>query len=162
MTGPINIRSVKYAHTAFLALQSQIIDAVAHEAGEFGARYQGHHWKKPTGNLEGSTETQVVRTRTGNRLVIRNKAKYALAQEFGSGIHATRGPRAKYPIVARRAKALRFVVNGHVVFRKRVMHPGVKPTRFLFQKTEAAGAHEWNLLRSGLGRLALKFSRHRY
>jgi hypothetical protein len=48
---------------------------------------------------------------------------------YGSGEHGRRG--AKYPITARSGGFLRFIWHGQTVFRKRVMHPGVKPTHFI-------------------------------
>jgi hypothetical protein len=156
--GPINITALRNAHSGFLRKQAVAIDYAAREGGEFGARYAGgHKFKKPTGALESATKVRVIRTSSGNRLILSNSKKYALAQEYGSGLHATRGPRAKYPIPAKRGKFLRFVLNGRVVFRRKVMHPGVPATRWLFQKTEAAGAHEWNQLKRRLGRLAENF-----
>lgn len=42
------------------------------------------------------------------------------------------GPkRAKYPIVPVRAAFLVFMWNGRLVFAKKVMHPGVKPRKFM-------------------------------
>lgn len=65
----------------------------------------------------------------------------AEAQEFGSGIHGERG--AKYPIVPKRKRALRFPIGGSVAsgdagfrFAKKVMHPGVRARRFLQQGVE--------------------------
>jgi hypothetical protein len=156
--GPVDIRAIRDAHNRFLRKQQNEIDYAAREGGEFGARYAGgHKFKKPTGALEGATKVRVIRTSSGNRLILSNSKKYALAQEYGSGLHATRGPRAKYAIMPRRAKALRFVINGKVIYSRKVMHPGVPATRWLFQKTEAAGAHEWNQLKRRLGRLAENF-----
>jgi len=65
----------------------------------------------------------------------------AEAQEFGSGLHGERA--AKYPIRPKFKKALRWAGGGSVAngdsgfrFAKGVMHPGVKPKRFLQQGVE--------------------------
>lgn len=63
----------------------------------------------------------------------------ARAQEFGSGIHARRGSKAKYPIIPKKGKFLafkwdvadanperfRFLPDGRVILPK-VMHPGIE------------------------------------
>lgn len=56
--------------------------------------------------------------------LIAGKPRSPLAgiEEFGTAPHEIR---------ARRRKTLRFVVNGRVVFRTRVMHPGTTGTHFL-------------------------------
>lgn len=68
------------------------------------------------------------------------KAPDARAQEFGSGLHARRGPKAKYPIYPKNKKVLAFfwevatsnpdqfimTPEGKVLLPK-VMHPGIKP-----------------------------------
>lgn len=159
MLGPINVSDVRRQHSKFLHSAGEIIDHAAHEAAEFGSKYQGHHWKQPTGNLERQTQARVIKTRQGNRIVLSNKAPYALAQEYGSGLHASRGARAKYPIPGpnnKSGKTLRWVSNGRVHFSKRVMHPGVRATRFLFLKTEAAAARQYNILRGRLDALVAR------
>jgi hypothetical protein len=68
-------------------------------------------------------------------------AAYAEAQESGSGLYGPK--RAKYPILPRFKKALRFPMQGAIgsgsgfVFSRGVMHPGVKPVRFLERAVEA-------------------------
>jgi len=52
----------------------------------------------------------------------RRGLRYTGVEEFGSQAHEIR---------ARRRKALRFTVNGQVVFRSRVMHPGTEGSHFL-------------------------------
>lgn len=68
------------------------------------------------------------------------KAPDARAQEFGSGLHARRGPKAKYPIYPKTKKVLAFfwevatsnpdqfvmTPDGKVLLPK-VMHPGIRP-----------------------------------
>ena len=52
----------------------------------------------------------------------RPRSPLAGIEEFGTPPHEIR---------ARRRKSLRFVMNGQVVFRTRVMHPGTRGTHFL-------------------------------
>jgi len=156
MLGPINVSAVRQQHSRFLHGVATVIDDAANAGAAFGERYQGHHWKAPTGKLEQATKARVIRTRQGNRIILSNNSPYAHAQEYGSGLHASRGNRGKYPIVPRRASALRWVSGGQVHFSKRVMHPGVRATRFLFLKTEAAAAHQYNILRGRLDALVAR------
>lgn len=65
----------------------------------------------------------------------------AAAQEFGSGLHSTRGPKAKYPIVPRNKKFLAFhwekandsiprLPDGRVMLMS-VMHPGIESRPYI-------------------------------
>lgn len=56
-------------------------------------------------------------------------APYAFYVENGTRAHA---------IVARKRKALRFVQNGEVVFRRRVWHPGTWPRPFMAEAQKKA------------------------
>lgn len=64
-------------------------------------------------------------------------APHAAYVEFGTRPHR---------IDARRAKALRFVQHGRVVFRRSVQHPGTQPTHFLWRSVDAAGDELEDLL----------------
>ena len=63
---------------------------------------------------------------------------YAAAVHEGSRPHR---------IVARRAKALRFMMGGEVVFRKSVWHPGTKARPFLTNAAQAVIARDPDLSR---------------
>lgn len=76
---------------------------------------------------------------------LRKSIRHQLVNEFHSKVSAN----AKYagwvedgtqphPIRARRKKALRFVQNGAVTFRKSVFHPGTKPRPFMKEAQEKA------------------------
>lgn len=162
MTGPVNLKALRYCHGQLVANLTRAVNETLTEAGQFGKyRVQHYGWKRSTGALASKTEARVIRTNSGALLRLRNTSPYARAQDLGSGLHASRGTRAKYQIVPRRAKFLRFVVSGRTVFARKVMHPGVRPTRFLFLATEAAGAHEKNLLTTEMGRVARRFNKAR-
>lgn len=66
----------------------------------------------------------IVAGRVGTRT-----ATYVLPHHDGSGPHVIR---------PRRAKALRFVINGRVIFAAKVNHPGSPGTRFLTRALPAA------------------------
>lgn len=159
MNGPIDAHALRALHQDFLnVLSRELADAQA-ETGRFIEHQVARtNWKHSTGALAKATETQVVRTRRGAKLVIRNKKPYALAQEDGSGTHAGRG---FYAIEARRAKALRFVVNGRVFVRRRVMHPGVPATRFLYRAVVSAESHDFQFLRTRMSQVSERFQHRR-
>lgn len=62
---------------------------------------------------------------------VKASAPHARFVEFGTKPHI---------IEARRGKTLRFVAAGGIFFRKRVHHPGTKPTHFM-QTASDAGEH---------------------
>lgn len=79
-----------------------------------------------TGKLRAGWMWKVRKTRDGLEGTLFNRVPHALYQEKGTGLYGPRG--AKYPIRARRAKTLRFRnASGELVFRRSVMHPGVRP-----------------------------------
>lgn len=159
MISPINQTKLRNFHSEFLSALAIEVDAAQSEAARFIEHQVARtNWKHSTGALAKATETQVVRTRRGAKLVIRNKKPYALAQEDGSGTHAGRG---FYAIEARRAKALRFVVNGRVFVRRRVMHPGVPATRFLYRAVVSAESHGFQFLRTRMSQVSERFQHRR-
>lgn len=106
----------------------------AGEVTKLAKSFASNHLKD---KISSSTEergegTYLIRTTT--------KAPDARAQEFGSGLHARRGPKAKYPIYPKTKKVLAFfwevatsnpdqfimTPEGKVLLPK-VMHPGIKP-----------------------------------
>lgn len=157
MSGPINISALRRAHNAFILDLVEQIDEAQEQAGEtlrmnLALRSE---FKNPTGKLAAATETRLIRTRRGNVLRVSNKKPYALAQERGSGTHAGKG---RYLIRPRKAKALRFMQGGAVVFRKSVMHPGVPATHWLLKGIQRGELAETNFLHTRLTQIARKFS----
>lgn len=75
-----------------------------------------------TGNLRAGGRMKMVVSSRGPRGIVEYIAKYAAAVEDGSAPHI---------IKARRKKALRFVVDGEVVYAKSVRHPGTPARPFL-------------------------------
>lgn len=153
----INIAALKRAHNAFILDLVEEIDLAQEQAGDTLKVNLALHseFNKPTGKLAAKTETRLIRTRNGNVLRVSNKAKYALAQERGSGTHAGKGP---YPIRPRRARALRFMSGGAVVFSRGVMHPGVPATHWLMNGIKRGESAETNFLNARFSRIARTFS----
>jgi len=132
-TGPINIAQVQRGHELFLKQQ----DAWVMEALEIAKAQASEHVKKrstfkrrsPTSSLKDSTKGRIVKTRGGKKLHLTWPKKHALFIEYGTRPH---------PIIARRRRALRFVVNGQTLFRRKVMHPGTRPYKFGWKATSSA------------------------
>lgn len=95
----------------------------------------------PTKRIKRNVSIEKVEGRGSSRFItIRIKAPEARAFAYGSGIHSTRGPRAKYPIVPRRGtrnrkgkSALYFYWEkmGQTFVGQKVMHPGVESTGYI-------------------------------
>lgn len=122
---------------------------------EFVKRHIAQHsgLKMRTGSLLNSTSVVTVRTRNGALISVRNNAKQAWAQDQGSGLYGRR--RAKYRITGN--PYLRFMGRTGIVYRRSVMHPGVRPTRFLYNATDAAGRIVEQYLAAHINDVARKF-----
>lgn len=75
-----------------------------------------------TGALRNSIQGEPV-TLVGDKI----RSGVRAQAEYGIFVHEGTKP---HPIVARRAKALRFEMNGMIVYAKSVYHPGTKPNPF--------------------------------
>lgn len=95
----------------------------------------------PTKRIARSVTIDRVEGRAKSRIVtVRIKAPEGRAFAYGSGIHSTRGPKEKYPIVPRRGTkrrkgkaALYFYWEkiGQTFVGQKVMHPGVASTGYI-------------------------------
>jgi hypothetical protein len=155
-----NLAEIHRGHERFKADLRRELDAALDEQ-KLTEEAQAHikanaAFRSRTGNLVSKTEAKVVKLKNGRVVKLRNKAKYAAALDSGSGLH---GPRhSKYIIRARRAKYLRFIGrDGNVVYRKSVLHPGVKPTHFLRTATAVIARKSAERLRAAMARAAEKF-----
>lgn len=77
---------------------------------------------RKTGNLRDSIKTQRISNMHHMLFVDNRKAPYGIFQEIGT---------KPYIIRPRRAKVLRFVVDGKPVFSMKVKHPGIKGVFFV-------------------------------
>ncbi len=109
--------------------------------------------KMRTGNLRDSTKVTTIRTRSGALIKVANTAKYAWAQDQGSGLYGR--SRSKYRINGRPLLVFRW--RGQLVFRRYVMHPGVKQTRFLYNATDATARTMAAWMRTRMNDVARKF-----
>lgn len=75
-----------------------------------------------TGNLRRSMTTDRKRVKNGLEGRVGSPVKYAKWHHEGTRPHLIR---------PRRAKALRFMVGGQIVFASRVRHPGTRPNPYL-------------------------------
>lgn len=74
-----------------------------------------------TGKLKNSTRFQILGAPDTQVLQIRQGARTSTGAFYGEFVRKGTAP---HVIVPRRAKALRFVIGGNVVFARRVNHPG--------------------------------------
>ena len=82
---------------------------------------------KRTGKLRRSTIFQIVGGTTDQRLEIRQGARSKGGAFYGFFVREGTQP---HEIVSRRAKALRFIIAGKVIFARRVHHPGTRPNPY--------------------------------
>lgn len=101
-----------------------------------------------TGAVKSGMRRKFIRLKSGARLEISNRVRHATFLERGTRPH---------PIVAKRGRALRFMVGGQVFFRRRVFHPGTKPTFFLRDATHSAWVRAGVTLRRSMRRHASRF-----
>lgn len=153
----LNLKDVQRAHQMLLSRTGLAVQRTAISAGQEAVKYvqQRPTFTPRTGNLQRKTDFKVVVRRNGKVLQLRNAAKYAHAIDQGSGLYGPSGQ--KYMIAARRRKALRFVWKGVLVFRRYVMHPGVKPRRFLRLAAGIAGTAWFHDLEGEMTAIARKF-----
>jgi len=155
-----DLGKIKRAHQRFMAEHSREV-AVALDPQKLTPwewRYISQHggFTSRTGKLVAKTKVKVLRTGKG-RLIVKstNSAAYAAAQDGGSGLYGPK--RAKYVIRTKNGKALAFTSGGKTIFARSVMHPGVKPTRFLYNANDALFRASKQWLRGAMDRAAKKF-----
>ena len=131
--GPINIAQVRRGHELFLRRQDiwiiQVLAIAKDQAAEHVKKHSKFKRRSATRSLKDSTMGRIVKTRSGRKLRLRWSKKYASFIEYGTRPH---------PIIARRRRALAFVVNGQMLLRRKVMHPGTRPYKFGWKATSAA------------------------
>lgn len=158
----VDISKIKSAHKRFLVAHDHALD-YALSASNIENQVKQHVGNgillaKRSGNLVNSTKAQFIRTSSGAIVRVTNTAKYAQAQETGSGLF---GPsHSKYPITPRGSGyPLRFYwarKRMNVAFWK-VMHPGVRPKHFLQVATNIVFDTRIALLRASMRSAARHF-----
>lgn len=111
--------------------------------GDYVVTHARRNAPKKSGNLADNISAEIPRVDGGGVFSISigtGDVPYAMAIEFGSGIHKPGGGE-KYPILPVRAKALAFVWKNHPpgmepaadgkFYFKKVMHPGVRAQPYL-------------------------------
>ena len=155
----IDIEKIKRKHQRFMAEQSRAVDEQLNslQLTQWVWRWVSDHggFTSRTGNLVKRSKVSIIRTAKGRLVKTSNSAKYAAAQDLGSGLYGPK--RAKYPIRAKGDGMLRFQGRNGIVFRKQVMHPGVHPTRFLYNANDALFRTTKQWLRVAMARAAAKF-----
>ena len=99
------------------------IEELVKKTADFAEKTMKEKAPKRTGRLRGSIHKKVGRLEAE----IGPSAPYAIYIEYGTRPHIIR------PV---RARALRFEVNGEVVFTRLIRHPGTKPQRFIRETVE--------------------------
>lgn len=155
-----DLAKIKQKHQHFMAGFTLDVDRALgpERLTEFEQRYVALNSKfhSRSGNLVKQTKVKVVRTGRGARRIrSTNAAKYAAAQDSGSGLYGPK--RAQYLIRPRKKKALRFSAGGKMVFANYVVHPGVRPTRFLYNANDAAFRAVRGWLLEAMKRAAARF-----
>lgn len=150
---------IKSAHRRFSEAHTRAVDQALETSAltPWVWRWITQHggFKSRTGNLVAKTKVKLIRTRSGRLVQTSNASPYANAQDGGSGLYGPR--RAKYMIRAKNGQALAFHVGGRLIFRRSVMHPGVKPTRFLYNANDALFRTSKQWLRGAMARAAKTF-----
>ena len=155
----LDLQKIKRAHQHFLAEHARAVDAALNPEAltPWAWRYVSQHggFVSRTGNLVHKTRVSLTKLGKNRRVVSSNAAKYARAQDSGSGLYGPK--RSKYIIRANSGGVLAFVLRGRLVFAKSVLHPGVRPTRFLYNENDALFRATKQWLRGAMQRAAQKF-----
>jgi hypothetical protein len=104
----------------------------------------------PTQRIKRGVVIDTVKGRGNSKFIsVRIRAPEARAFEYGSGLHATKGPKQKYIIRPRRKKALYFYWEkiGQTFVGQKVMHPGIEARPFIAQARAEARTEIRKLLK---------------
>jgi hypothetical protein len=135
------------------AAEQESMAIAGQEARLHVARYSQFK-RRSASSLKDDTKSHIVRTKRGALLRLNWTKKYAAYLEYGTGSYRTTG---FYAIRPRRAKALRFVIRGQVIFARKVMHPGVRAYKFGWKATSAAHRVMGERLAIGMARVSRRF-----
>jgi len=158
----VDLRKLKQGHRNFLSTHDFAVNPIL--SAEFQtAEVQKNIEANPvpikrTRHLKKMSVAHTIRTKNGTIVRVQNAAKYAWAQDQGSGLH---GPRAsKYRITPKNPGGLlRFFwrKKGRWVTLRFVNHPGVPATHFLEVATTTSFHRTGLLLREAMRKAAKRF-----
>lgn len=152
-----NLEKLKADHRRALNDHKSAVAEATRIAGAHAEQHVRSHStfrRRSASSLKDDTRARVVRTRGGALLKLQWSKKHAPFIEYGTGKYRMTG---EYPIRPRRARALRFVIRGRVIFAKKVMHPGVRPYKFGWKATHSAGRVLEDRLEVGMARVSRRF-----
>lgn len=120
----INLRAVHVAHAVFLAEVRREIGSALSDIGNDARQYalsKSDEFKlnRPSKTRQ-ATKFRVTLGKRVAKVRVFNRSLVARVLQSGSRPH----------MIVARGRALRFQADGQTVFRKRVRHPGTKPTRW--------------------------------
>lgn len=158
----VDISKIHGAHKRFLANHDnafeRVLDDTAITAEVKHYIGSGVLLAMRSGNLLKHTQVRVMRSSRGAVVRVTNDAKYAWAQNSGSGLYGPSG--AKYPITPKgKGYPLRFYWARKKVWVStfKVMHPGVKATHFLGVASDLTFKTRLALLRAAMNSAARHF-----
>ena len=144
----IRLDSVRAQHAAFLRKLDALITQDAERAGQFAEEHVERHSdfvaRSAARSMKRATRHKVIRAKGGRIIRIRSPKHYASYIEYGTRAHG--------PVTAR---FLRFRIGGRLVFTKWVK--GIRPRKFLYKATFAAGRKLEAALVVDMATLARKF-----
>lgn len=156
-----NIAQIRQGHKHFQAELARELDRATNQEQiqllAWRAITTNRDLTSRTGRLLKNSKIRVIRSGKGRKIIkLSNSSKYAAALDLGSGLY---GPKhAKFVIRPKKGKALRFVgKNGQTVFAAKVLHPGVKPTHFLYHAADSVGRQLRPWLEEAMRSAAQKF-----
>jgi hypothetical protein len=158
----LNLSTIRRAHRNFLHNHDRSFDFLLSESfltQDIRKNIEANPVPiKRTRHLKNSSKARVFVTKNRTLVRVENNAKYAWAQDSGSGLH---GPKAaKYPIRPKNPGGLlRFFWRrkGRWVALRGVMHPGVPATHFLEVATLTTFRVTGQRIRQAMDRAAKHF-----
>lgn len=121
-------RARAFKDVAAQPLEQAAADAAAHARATTT-------WKDQSGKTRASIKDMRGPGRNQSSVIARGAAVFL---EAGTGRYGLRG--RDYVIAAKNSRYLHFRVQGRWVFTSHVIHPGIKPTRFMQQAAESTRA----------------------
>ncbi len=148
----IDISSAQRSGRRFItALRTEINSAMragGEQAIDHVRKHSRFHRRSGSGSLKDATRVKFRRLKSGAVIRVQSTKHTAPYLEYGTRPHK---------IIARAGKMLRFQMRGKTVYARRVMHPGTRPTKFLWNATNAGYRYAGTMLKAGMLRAAKRF-----